>query len=128
GSQHSQSLYSWFAHVPGIKVALPSTSMDAKALMKAAIRDDNPVLFFEHKQLYRTRWPVPDAYRDENHVAEFGKAVVRREGSDVTVVATLTMVHHALAAARTLAAEGISVEVVDPLTLVPFDTDTLVAS
>lgn len=128
GSQHSQSLYSWFAHVPGIKVALPSTSMDAKALMKAAIRDDNPVLFFEHKQLYRTRWPVPDAYRDENHAGEFGKAVVRREGSDVTVVATLTMVHHALAAARALAAEGISVEVVDPLTLVPFDTDTLVAS
>lgn len=128
GSQHSQSLYSWFAHVPGIKVALPSTSMDAKALIKAAIRDDNPVLFFEHKQLYRTRWPVPDAYRDENHVGAFGKAVVRREGSDVTVVATLTMVHHALAAARTLAAEGISIEVVDPLTLVPFDTDTLVAS
>lgn len=128
GSQHSQSLYSWFAHVPGIKVALPSTSMDAKALMKAAIRDDNPVLFFEHKQLYRTRWPVPDAYRDAGHVGEFGRAAVRREGTQLTVVATLTMVHHALAAAQALASEGLSVEVIDPRTLVPFDVDTVVAS
>jgi len=128
GAQHSQSLYSWFAHVPGIKVALPSTSMDAKAMMKAAIRDNNPVLFFEHKQLYRTRWPVPEDYRDPEHLATFGKAAVRREGTDVTVVATLTMVHHALAAAQTLAAKGVSVEVIDPRTLVPFDTDTLVAS
>lgn len=128
GSQHSQSLYSWFAHVPGIKVVLPSTAMDAKALMKAAIRDDNPVLFFEHKQLYRTRWPVPDAYRDPGHVGRFGEAAVRAEGSDVTVVATLTMVHHALAAARTLATQGVSVEVIDPRTLVPFDVDTVVAS
>nr|HQD84495.1 transketolase C-terminal domain-containing protein [Quisquiliibacterium sp.] len=109
GAQHSQSLYSWFAHVPGIKVALPSTAMDAKAMMKAAIRDDNPVLFFEHKQLYRTRWPVPDAYHDPEHVATFGRAVVRRAGTDLTVVATLTMVHHALAAAQTLAAEGLSI-------------------
>jgi pyruvate dehydrogenase E1 component beta subunit len=128
GSQHSQSLYSWFAHVPGIKVLLPSTSMDAKAMMKAAIRDDNPVLFFEHKQLYRTRWPVPEEFRDADHVAELGKAAVRREGVDITVVATLTMVHHALAAAEALAAEGVSVEVIDPRTLVPFDVDTLVAS
>jgi pyruvate dehydrogenase E1 component beta subunit len=128
GSQHSQSLYSWFAHVPGIKVALPSTSMDAKSMMKAAIRDNNPVLFFEHKQLYRTRWPVPEAYRDAEHVATFGQAAVRREGTQITVVATLTMVHHALAAAQALAAEGVSVEVIDPRTLVPFDTDTLVAS
>lgn len=128
GSQHSQSLYSWFAHVPGIKVALPSTSMDAKAMMKAAIRDNNPVLFFEHKQLYRTRWPVPEVYRDAEHVATFGQAAVRREGTQITVVATLTMVHYALAAAQALAAEGVSVEVIDPRTLVPFDTDTLVAS
>lgn len=128
GSQHSQSLYSWFAHVPGIKVALPSTSMDAKAMMKAAIRDNNPVLFFEHKQLYRTRWPVPEEFRDPDHVASFGKAAVRREGTDITVVATLTMVHHALAAATALAAEGVSVEVIDPRTLVPFDIDTLVTS
>lgn len=128
GSQHSQSLYSLFAHVPGIKVALPSTSMDAKAMMKAAIRDNNPVLFFEHKQLYRTRWPVPEVYRDAEHVATFGQAAVRHEGTQVTVVATLTMVHHALAAAQALAAEGMSVEVIDPRTLVPFDTETLVAS
>jgi pyruvate dehydrogenase E1 component beta subunit len=128
GSQHSQSLYSWFAHVPGIKVLLPSTSMDAKAMMKAAVRDNNPVLFFEHKQLYRTRWPVPAEFRDADHVAELGKAAVRREGVDITVVATLTMVHHALAAAEALAAEGVSVEVIDPRTLVPFDVDTLVAS
>lgn len=128
GSQHSQSLYSWFAHAPGIKVALPATSMDAKGLMKAAIRDDNPVLFFEHKSLYRTRWPVPPEFRDAEHVVPFGRAVVRREGSEITVVATLTMVHHALAAAAALAAEGISVEVVDPRTLVPFDADTVVDS
>lgn len=128
GPQHAQSLYSWFAHVPGIKVALPSTSMDAKGLMKAAIRDNNPVVFFEHKALYRTRWPVPAEYEDENHVVPFGKAVVRREGTDVTIVATLAMVHRAMAAATELEAEGISVEVIDPRTLVPFDRETIVES
>jgi pyruvate/2-oxoglutarate/acetoin dehydrogenase E1 component len=128
GSQHLQPLYSWFAHVPGIKVALPSNAMDAKALMKAAIRDDNPVLFFEHKPLYRTRWPIPDEYRDPEHLAIFGQAAVRRAGEHITVVATLTMVQHALAVAQVLAAEGLTVEVVDPRTLVPFDTDTHVAS
>ncbi len=128
GAQHSQSLYSWFAHVPGIKVVLPSDAMDAKALMKSAIRDDNPVLFFEHKQLYRARFPVPPSFRDPEHVGRFGQAAVRRRGDDVTVVATLTMVHHALAVAQRLAREGISVEVVDPRTLVPFDAETLVAS
>ncbi len=128
GSQHSQSLYSWFAHVPGIKVVLPATSMDAKGLMKSAIRDDNPVLFFEHKSLYRTRWPVPAEFRDPDHVIPFGRAAVRRVGEHVTVVATLTMVHHALAAAETLAGEGISVEVIDPRTLVPLDTETIVQS
>ena len=128
GSQHSQSLYSWFAHVPGIRVARPSTSMDAKGLMKSAIRDDNPVLFFEHKMLYRTRWAVPPEYADPDHLVPFGKAAVRRAGSDVTVVATLTMVHHALAAAQALAAEGISVEVIDPRTLVPLDTATILES
>ncbi len=128
GSQHSQSLYSWFAHVPGIKVALPATSMDAKGLMKAAIRDDNPVLFFEHKQLYRTRWPVPAEFRDPEHVIPFGRAAVRRVGDDVTIVATLTMVHHAIAAAEALASEGVSVEVIDPRTLVPLDTETIVQS
>jgi acetoin:2,6-dichlorophenolindophenol oxidoreductase subunit beta len=128
GSQHSQALYSWFAHVPGIRVALPSTAMDAKGLMKAAVRDDNPVLFFEHKLLYRTRWPVPHEYRDPEHVVPFGRAAIRRRGSDVTVVATLVMVHHALAAAEALSAEGVSVEVIDPRTLVPLDVGTIVES
>lgn len=128
GSQHSQSLYSWFAHVPGIKVALPATSADAKGLMKSAIRDDNPVLFFEHKALYRTRWPVPPDFRGPDFLVPFGRAAVRREGRDVTVVATLAMVHHALAAAEALATEGISVEVVDPRTLVPLDTETILTS
>jgi acetoin:2,6-dichlorophenolindophenol oxidoreductase subunit beta len=128
GSQHSQSLYSWFAHAPGIKVALPATSMDAKGLMKSAIRDDNPVLFFEHKQLYRTRWPAPAEFRDPDYLIPFGCAAVRRTGNDITVVATLTMVHHALAAAKALAAEGVSVEVIDPRTLVPLDTETIIHS
>ena len=128
GSQHSQALYSWFAHVPGIKVALPSSSYEAKGLMKAAIRDPNPVLFFEHKALYRTRWPVPEAYHDADHTIEFGRAKVHRTGKDITVVATLTMLHQALAAAQTLAPEGISLEVIDPRTLVPFDRETIVES
>ena len=128
GAQHSQSLYSWFAHAPGIKVALPATSMDAKGLMKSAIRDDNPVLFFEHKQLYRTRWPVGPEFKDPDHVIPFGRAAVRRVGNDVTVVATLTMVHQALAAAEALAADGVSVEVIDPRTLVPLDAETIVRS
>jgi pyruvate/2-oxoglutarate/acetoin dehydrogenase E1 component len=128
GAQHSQSLYSWFAHVPGIKVALPATPMDAKGLMKSAIRDDNPVLFFEHKALYRTRAPVPREFTDPEHLISFGRAAVHRAGRDVTVVATLAMVHHALAAAESVAANGISVEVIDPRTLVPLDADTIVQS
>jgi len=128
GSQHSQSLYSWFAHAPGIKVALPATAMDAKGLMKSAIRDDNPVLFFEHKQLYRTRWPVSEEFKDPDFMIPLGQALVRRAGEDVTVVATLTMVHHALAAAEELGGENISVEVIDPRTLVPLDKDCIVNS
>jgi len=128
GAQHSQSLYSWFVHAPGIKVVLPSTAADAKGLMKAAIRDPNPVLFFEHKALYRTRWPVPPDYSDPDFLVRFGQAVVRKAGTDVTVVATLAMVHHALAAAEELAAEDISMEVVDPRTLVPLDAETIVHS
>lgn len=128
GSQHSQSLYSWFAHAPGIKVALPSTAADAKGLMRTAIRDDNPVLFFEHKMLYRTRWPVPREFSDEQFEVPFGQAVVRREGTDLTIVATLTMVHQALAAAEALAKESISVEVIDPRTLVPLDTESIINS
>jgi pyruvate dehydrogenase E1 component beta subunit len=128
GAQHSQALYSWFVHVPGVKVAVPATAAEARGLMKAAIRDDNPVLFFEHKALYRTRWPVPPEYRDPEYLVPFGSAAVRREGRDITVVATLVMVHLALAAAEALAAEGVSVEVIDPRTLVPLDAGAIVAS
>jgi len=128
GAQHSQSLYSWFGHAPGIKVALPSTAADAKGLMKMAIRDPNPVLFFEHKALYRTRWPVPPEYRDPDFLVPFGQAAVRRAGTDVSVVATMAMVHHALAAAEELAAEDISLEVIDLRTLVPLDAETIVRS
>jgi pyruvate dehydrogenase E1 component beta subunit len=128
GPQHAQSLNSWFAHAPGIRIALPATATEAKGLMRAAIRDDNPVLFYEHKALYRARWAVPEDFADPEFTIPFGKACVRRSGEDVTVVATLAMVHHALAAAATLANEGISVEVVDPRTLVPFDRATLLAS
>lgn len=128
GAQHSQSLYSWFAHAPGIKVALPATAMDAKGLLKSAIRDDNPVLYFEHKALYRTRWPVTDEYRDEDFLIPFGQSIVRREGSDITVVATLVMVHYALEAAGQLAEDNISLEVIDPRTLVPLDTACIVES
>jgi len=128
GSQHSQSMYSWFAHAPGIKVVLPATAMDAKGLMKSAIRDDNPVLFFEHKALYRTRWPVTDEYKDKDFLIPFGKSAVRREGKDITVVATLVMVHYALEAASRLEEEKISLEVVDPRTLVPLDKESILGS
>jgi pyruvate/2-oxoglutarate/acetoin dehydrogenase E1 component len=128
GSQHSQCMYSWFAHAPGIKVALPATAVDAKGLMKSAIRDDNPVLFFEHKALYRTRWPVPEAYRNPDFLIPFGQSVIRRQGDDLTVVATLAMVHYALEAARQLAEESISLEVIDPRTLVPLDRASIIAS
>jgi pyruvate/2-oxoglutarate/acetoin dehydrogenase E1 component len=128
GPQHSQSMYSWFVHAPGIKVVVPSTPLDAKGLVKTAIRDDNPVLFFEHKSLYGLRRAVPAAFEDPDHTIPFGEAAVRREGSDVTVVATLAMVHHALAAAERLDDQGSSVEVIDPRTLDPLDTATILAS
>ena len=128
GSQHSQTLYSWFAHAPGIKVALPSTSTDAKGLIKSAIRDDNPVLFFEHKGLYRTRWQVEEEFEDPDFLIPFGQSVIRREGNDITVVATLVMVQYALEAANELAEENISVEVIDPRTLVPLDSDAIISS
>lgn len=128
GPQHSQSLYSWFAHAPGIKVVLPSSAADAKGLMKTAIRDNNPVLFFEHKALYRSRWDVPPAFSEPEFLIPFGQAAVRRPGRDITIVATLAMVYYALAAAQELATQGIDVEVVDPRTLVPLDRATLIAS
>jgi pyruvate dehydrogenase E1 component beta subunit len=123
-AQHSQSLEAWFAHVPGLKVLQPSTPHDAKGLLLAAIDDPNPVLIFEHKLLYKTRGPVPvEPYREP-----IGRAAVRREGRDVTIVATSIMALRAAAAAERLAAEGIDAEVIDLRCLRPIDTETLVAS
>ena len=124
GSQHSQSLHAWFCHVPGLKVVLPATPYDAKGLMKTAIRDDNPVVFFEDKMMYRLKGPVPA----EEYTIPFGVADVKREGTDVTIVATSSMVQVALGAAKLLEADGISAEVIDPRTLWPLDEKTLVES
>ncbi len=124
GVNHSQSFEAWFVHVPGLKVVMPSMPADAMGLMRSAIRDPNPVVFLEHRGLYNTKGPVPDG----EHVVPLGKAEVKREGTDVTVVATGMMVVRAMAAAEQLAAEGISVEVVDPRTLSPLDEETIVAS
>lgn len=124
GVHHSQSFEAWFAHVPGLKVVMPSTSADAKGLMITAIRDNDPVIFFEHKMMYNTKSPVPEG----EYLVPLGKADVKREGTDVTVVATGAMVARALSAATKLQEEGISVEVVDPRSLQPLDEETLVAS
>jgi pyruvate dehydrogenase E1 component beta subunit len=123
-AQHSQSLHAWVSHVPGLKVALPATPYDAKGLLKAAIRDDNPVIIFEDKMMYQTRGPVPE----EEYTIPLGVADVKRAGDDITIVATSSMVAVALAAAEHLAADGISAEVIDPRTTVPLDADTLIAS
>jgi pyruvate/2-oxoglutarate/acetoin dehydrogenase E1 component len=123
-AQHSQSLEAWFMHIPGIKVAIPATPYDAKGLLKTAIRDDNPVMFLEHKMLYATKGPVPE----EEYVIPFGQADVKREGSDVTLIGLHTMIPKGLAAAEKLAAEGVEVEVIDPRTLVPLDVETIVNS
>ncbi len=120
-AQHSQSLEVWFAHIPGLKVVLPSTPYDAKGLMKAAIRDDNPVIFLEHKLLYAFKNLVPD----DDYVLPLGKCDVKRAGSDITVVASGYMVWHAMVAAQALAPEGISVEVVDVRTVSPLDAETI---
>ena len=123
-AHHSQSLEAWFMHVPGLYVAAPSTPYDAKGLLKTAIRSDNPVVFCEHKLLYPLEGEVPE----EEYTIPFGVADVKREGKDVTVVATLFMVHKALNAAEKLAEEGISVEVVDPRTLTPLDKQAIIKS
>ena len=120
-AQHSQSLEVWYAHIPGLKVVHPSTPYDAKGLMKAAIRDDNPVIFLEHKFLYSFRGLVPE----EDYVLPLSKCDIKREGSDVTVVASGYMVWHAMMAARMLVDEGISVEVIDVRTISPLDEDTI---
>ena len=125
GAQHSQSWHAWFAHVPGLKVVLPSTPYDAKGLLKTALREPNPVLFFEDKVMYhKIKGPVPE----EEYLIPFGKADIKREGADVTLVALSRMIHPTLAAAERLAAEGISAEVIDPRTLSPLDEETLIQS
>ncbi len=123
-AQHSQSLEAWFAHVPGLKVVQPSTPHDAKGMLLAAIEDPDPVMFFEHKLLYKMKGPVPEGYYTEPlHLAR-----VRREGSDVTIAATAIMVHRALEAAQQLQADGISAEVLDLRSLRPLDHATLIES
>jgi pyruvate/2-oxoglutarate/acetoin dehydrogenase E1 component len=123
-AQHSQSTHAWFCHIPGMKVILPSTPYDAKGLLKSAIRDDNPVIFFEDKMNYDFKGGVPD----EEYTLPIGKAEIRREGTDVAVIATARLVHEALKAADQLSQAGISLEVVDPRTLVPLDKETLINS
>jgi pyruvate/2-oxoglutarate/acetoin dehydrogenase E1 component len=123
-SHHSQSLEAWFMHVPGLYVAVPSTPRDAKGLLKTAIRGNNPVFFCEHKLLYPIQGEVPE----EDYTVPFGVAEVKKEGSDVTIVATLYMVHKALNAAKLLEKQGASAEVVDPRTLTPLDHQAIVNS
>jgi len=125
GAQHSHDFSAWYAQVPGLKVIAPYSAADAKGLLKAAIRDPNPVVFLEHELLYGQSFPVPDL---DDFVLPIGKAAVKREGTDVTLVAHSRMVGFALQAAERLAAEGISAEVIDLRTLRPLDTDTVVES
>jgi pyruvate dehydrogenase E1 component beta subunit len=123
-SHHSQSLEAWFMHVPGLYVAVPSTPYDAKGLLKTAIRGDNPVFFCEHKLLYPMKGMIPE----EEFLVSFGKADIKRDGKDITILATMFMVHKALAAAEQLAKSGVSAEVIDPRTLSPLDKAAILAS
>ena len=123
-AQHSQSLHALPAHIPGLKVAMPSTAYEAKGLLKTAIRDDNPVVIFEDKLSYQEKAPVPE----EEYLIPFGEAVIHREGTDITLIGTSSMVQVAMAAAEQLAADGISAEVIDPRTIVPLDETSIVAS
>jgi pyruvate/2-oxoglutarate/acetoin dehydrogenase E1 component len=136
GAQHAQSLEAFFTHVPGLKVVAPATAYDAKGLLKSAVRDDNPVLIFEHKLLYGSKGPrsVEGALSpigevpDEDYLVPIGQGIVRREGKDVTIVGKLLTLYRALAAAEELAKEGIDAEVIDPRTLVPLDKDLILNS
>jgi acetoin:2,6-dichlorophenolindophenol oxidoreductase subunit beta len=123
-AQHSQSLQAWVSHIPGLKVALPATPHDAKGLMKTAIRDDSPVVIFEDKMMYRMKGPVPEG----DYTIPFGVADVKRAGTDITIVATSSMVQVALGAAKLLEEHGISAEVIDPRTTAPLDKETLIGS
>ena len=136
GAQHAQSLEGFFTHIPGLKVICPSTAYDAKGLLKTAIRDENPVVVFEHKLLYGSKGnraeksalsPVGEV-PDEEYLIPFGEAAIRREGKDITIVATLLMIYRAMEAAAILEKERISVEIIDPRTLVPFDYETVIDS
>lgn len=141
GAQHSQSVEAWFMHTPGLKVVVPSTPYDAKGLLISAIRDDEPVIFLEHKLLYGSSSPgggslqtaqsvgsLAQAVPEEPYTIPLGKADIKREGHDVTIIATMLMVHHALAIAEALSQEGIEVEVIDPRSLVPLDRETILDS
>lgn len=123
-AQHSQSLEAWMTHIPGLKVVQPATAYDAKGLMLSAIRDDNPVLFYEHKLLYKSSSHVPE----KPFTIPLGQADVKRTGTDVTIVATSRMVHTVLEAADLLEQQGVDVEVIDPRTLVPLDEQTIIRS
>jgi pyruvate/2-oxoglutarate/acetoin dehydrogenase E1 component len=123
-AQHSQSLHAWFSHIPGLKVVLPSTPYDAKGLLKSAIRDDNPVIFFEDKMSFKLKGPVPEA----EYTIPLGVADIKRLGTDITLVGTSSMVQVALEAALMLEQAGISAEVVDPRTTWPLDEYTLIES
>lgn len=123
-AHHAQSLEAWYTHIPGLKVVMPSTPYDVKGLIKSSIRDDNPIIFIEHKLLYNEEGPVPE----EEYVIPIGKADIKREGKDVTIVATSRMVMRALQAAEKLSEDGIEAEVVDPRTLVPLDEETILQS
>ena len=136
GAQHAQSLEAFFTHIPGLKVVAPSTAYDAKGLLKSAVRDDNPVIVFEHKLLYGSKGPRSEAgalspigeVPDEEYLVPIGQGIIRREGSDVTIVGKLLTVYRALAAAEQLSGEGIDAEVIDPRTLVPLDKDLILES
>jgi len=123
-AQHSQSLEAWFYHVPGLKVVMPSTPYDVKGLLKTAVRDDDVVVFIEHKMIYPLKGAVPE----QEYTIPFGAADIKRKGSDVTVFAYSNMIHKSLEAAKELEKDGINIEIIDPRTLVPLDEETLINS
>lgn len=136
GAQHAQSLEAFFTHIPGLKVIAPATAYDAKGLLKSAVRDDNPVLMFEHKLLYGSKGPRSERgalspigeVPDDDYLVPIGQGIIRREGKDVTIVGKLLTLYRALAAAEELEKEGIQAEVIDPRTLVPLDKELILAS
>ena len=124
GPHHSQCLEAWFAHVPGLKIVIPATPYDVKGLLKAAIRDDNPILFIENKALYGLKGEIPEG----EYLVPIGKADIKRSGRDITVVAVSRMVHQSLVAAEALSKDGIEVEVIDLMTIIPLDKETIFKS